>query len=134
MAAPRLDSERAAQVIAAADQFGVEKAAKLFGIATRTVERYRARLELDPELSVRVDNKRQELLAKTKHWAEEADEFMSEALTVMRQKLPAAELRDVVGAYKIVGELTLTRQALMIDEDDDEPVRNPESPETEEDP
>jgi predicted HAD superfamily phosphohydrolase len=128
----RLDSERAAKVIAAADQFGIEKAARLFGISPRTVERYRARLEFDPELSGLVDNKRQELLAKTKHWAEEADEFMSEALQVMRQKLPKAELRDVVGAYKIVGELTLTRQALQID--DDEPPRDPESPEAEEDP
>jgi len=118
MAKPNVDLNRAAQAIALSDQFGDEEAARILGVCTRTIRRYRERSERDPELSRAVHDNRKELLAKTKHWAEEADEFMSEALMTMRDKLSDADLRDISTAYKVVGEMTLTRQALMIDDDE----------------
>jgi hypothetical protein len=125
MANPKFNQERAAQVIATADQFGDEHAARVFGISKRSVERYRARLESCPELSAVVDENRQALLARTRHWADEADSFMASCLTTMELKMPDATLGEIAHAYKTVGEMTLTRQALMID---DEPPSDPESP------
>lgn len=127
MPTPKVDSQRAAQIIALADQFGDKQAAKMSGVSTRTIERYRARALRDVGLAALVDSKRSELIAHTKHWADEADEFMSDALAAMRNKLAEADLRDVAGAYKIVGEMTLAREVLSIDDDESDDIRETEA-------
>jgi hypothetical protein len=119
MPSPTFNRERAAQVLVLAEQFGDARAADIAGLNPKTIGRYRKRLEADAQLSELVAEKREELLAKTKAWTAEADEFMVEALRVMRQKLPTAELRDVAGAYKIVGEMKLAREALLDGGDDE---------------
>lgn len=128
MPSPTFNRERAAQVLVLAEQFGDAKAADIAGLNPKTIGRYRKRIEADAQLSELVAEKREELLKHTRHWAEEADEFMSEAIKVMRSKLQDADLRDVAGAYKIVGEMTLARDALL-DGATDEPVGDSEGEE-----
>lgn len=116
MARPIFNRELAARVLALAEQVGDIEAAKHFGVSTKSVTRYRARVVQDAELSRLVAERKHELEANSKGWAEDASSFMSEAIRRLRQLLPTAGMREVVGAIKIIGELDITRKVLSDDE------------------
>jgi len=107
--------EIAARVVALATEIGDVEAAKHFGISARTVARYRAKLAEDTELSALVAEKTKEFAAVSEGWAEQACRFMSSAidkLNTLVQQAGPEQMRDVVGAIKIVGELEITRKVL----------------------
>ena len=117
MARPTLDREKAARILALADQAGDVEAAKHFGVSTKSISRYRARVLTDPELSRLVAEKKREFEAASSGWAEDAAGFMSRAirkLDTLVAQAPAlpGSIREVAGAIKIVGELDITRKVL----------------------
>lgn len=115
MAAPKLNRELAAKVIALALQAGHEAAAKHFGISTKSVGRYLKLAETDPHLSGVVQTRKLELEAASQGWAFEAAGFMVLGIKKLGQLVAQAkveQMRDVTGAIKIVGELDITRKAL----------------------
>lgn len=119
MARPHFDRELAAKVLALAAKAGDAKAAKHFGISVRSVKRYRAKMLADTELAQVVTLKVSEFEAHSKGWAEEAAAFMSQAIKKLGQLVAEAkpeQMRDVVGAIKIVGELDITRTVMGSDE------------------
>ena len=103
-----------------ADQFGDRRAASHFGLTIRSVQRYRARARGgDDQLSQAVADKRAELNAAAGDWAVAAVAFMTAAiakLSKLVEKAEVGQMRDVVGAIKVVGELDITRQAMTNDE------------------
>lgn len=119
MARPHFDRELAAKVLALAAKAGDAEAAKHFRISVRSVKRYRAKMLLDTELAQAVTAKVSEFEAHSKGWAEEAAAFMSQAIRKLGQLVREAkpdQMRDVVGAIKIVGELDITRKVMGSDE------------------
>lgn len=115
MARPRLDRERAAQVLALAEQSSDQAAAKHFGITVRSVQRYRELLASDHELAAAFAEKNAKLEAAAGDWAEAAVDFMLTGIQKLKQLVGEAKvenLRDVTGAVKIVGELDITRKVL----------------------
>jgi hypothetical protein len=128
MARPTFDRELAAKVLALAAKAGDEEAAKHFGISTRSIKRYRARLvEGDSQLAEAVNQKTAQLDQHARHWAEDAASFMSLAIRKLGQLVGQAgpkQMRDVTGAIKIVGELDITRKVLG----DEQPGAGAEGP------
>lgn len=119
MARPHFDRELAAKVLALAAKAGDAEAAKHFRISLRSVKRYRAKMLADGELAQAVTVKVTEFEAHSKGWAEEAAAFMSQAIRKLGQLVGEAkpeQMRDVVGAIKIVGELDITRKVMGSDE------------------
>ncbi len=78
-----------------------EKAAKKGGVSVRTVERAMKQVNDTPALAESVS-------LKKKRMAEEMHDvrvvFLKENIRRMHELLPASELRDVAGAYKIVSD------------------------------
>ena len=115
MARPRLDRERAAQVLALAHQSSDQEAAKHFGITVRSVQRYRELAQTDGDLAAAFAEKNAKLEAAAGDWAEAAVDFMLTGIQKLKElvgKAEVANLRDVTGAVKIVGELDITRKVL----------------------
>ena len=131
MARPIFDREKAAKILALADQVGDIEAAKHFGVSTKTICRHRSRVLSDPELSRLVAERKRELEAASVGWAEDGARFMSAAIRRLVELLPLSGMREVAGAIKIVGELDITRKVLNGDE---QPGSDSEGPETEEAP
>lgn len=96
-------------------ELGDKAACGHFGINLRTLQRWRKRANGDAELSQVVTTKKAELDAAKDEWAQEAVAFLRKAIAKLGELVEDAkpnQMRDVVGAIKIVGELDITRNAL----------------------
>jgi hypothetical protein len=98
------------------------RAAKQLGISTRTIERYRVLLPSDQVLSASYAEKLGELRAAVADWASEASETLRTSCIKLRELVAEAQLadmRNVVGAIKILGELDIVQRHLT---DEQQPV------------
>jgi hypothetical protein len=119
MAKPKFDRDRAARVIAMAAAVGDEEAAKAAGISTRTIERWRARVATDKELSAVVAEKHDQV---QKHLDGTFRSFMRGAVGKLGQLVSQAGVEDihaVAGAVKIVGDLMNFRDGLGVSENEE---------------
>lgn len=90
------------------------QAAKDFGVSTRTILRYRAKIEKDPELAEIVGRKREQAEAE---WIDAGKDTMLSAIAFIRrcalQLKPSADnAYAVAGALKIVSEVTATHKLI----------------------
>lgn len=90
------------------------QAAKDFGVSTRTIWRYRAKIEKDPELAEIVSQKRIQAEAE---WIDAGKDAMLTAIAFIRrcalQLKPSADnAYAVAGALKIVSEVTATHKLI----------------------
>jgi len=103
------DPDRAALILVDAMALGDRSASRKWGVSTRTVERYRARMSSDPALADLVREKKR---GTERELAEMRIAFMREALSVLSEKIRSANVRSVAGALKIVGELHQTSMVI----------------------
>jgi hypothetical protein len=101
-----------AQVVAMADDVGDKLAASHFGVTERTVQRYRsiAKSGQNVALSEALENKKAELNAVRGDWTVEAVATMTTLVRKvgeLAEKATLSNLRDLVGAIKILGELDI---------------------------
>jgi hypothetical protein len=111
----RLNYERAATILVEAAYFGDKQAADRYGVSVRTVERYRARMDEDDELSAFVAIKKQKF---EDEWADELPgairasiRFLGRAAQEASAKDPQA-IHSVAGSLKILADVALTKQVL----------------------
>lgn len=108
------DDERAARALADAHFTTDAKAAAKHGISTRSIERYRARLDKDTLLSGIYDRLLDEM--RRRPWADELNQTLTTALRKIGATLnevPAENLADVaqmVGLTRELMELELSRK------------------------
>ncbi len=114
-----IDPAEIAMILAYGDRHGDKKAAAEFKVAHRTLQRYRAAIRdgKAPELARLVADQKRESLERCTDLLAETYE---KSLLRLQEVLPAAAPREVIGAVKIVGDLMITRKALL-DDDDDQP-------------
>jgi hypothetical protein len=113
---PHADRDQMTRVITDAAILGNEHAAKKHGIAERSVQRYKNRCAQDPELAAMVAAKKKKI---DDDWRDEAVSFLRTAVAKLEKLVATAtgeQIREVAGAIKIVGELTVARDALVSDE------------------
>lgn len=111
----RFNHERAASVLVEAAYFGDKAAADRFGLNVRTIERYRARLDEDTELSAFVAIKKQKF---EDGWAEELPAAIRASIRFLAKAATEADHKDsqtihsIAGALKILADVTLTKKVL----------------------
>lgn len=109
------DREKAAAVLVDAAYRGDEEAARLWGIAERSIRRYRARMDEDGELASLVQHKR---ALVERGWAETLPETIREAADFIRRAARQGNAKDpnmvhaVAGGMKLVAEIHFARQML----------------------
>lgn len=112
MAAPNLNLERVAVIIVDAFALGDATAAAKWKISKRTVERYRARMTTDRELSRLVTEKKKAVEAD---WSAARVRFLRKTISKLEALVDQAgpeQIREVAGAIKIVGELEVVSSTL----------------------
>lgn len=130
MAGPVLDPDVIAQVLVDATALGDEAAARKHGISTRTIGNYRARLRGDPEGEIAglFAIKRKAISERwLKATADARDKLLAKVLTLVEQA-EAEQLRDVVGALKIVHDANVSERVIadgLGSEGTGEPVPDP---------
>lgn len=115
--------ERAAEAIVTALSVGDRTAADRLNISDRTLRRHRARMATDPALAALV---REKVKAEAGQWRAARLGFLRVALAKLKGLVEEAkvdQMRDVVGAIKIVGELQVATEALGTDPE----ARTPEA-------
>lgn len=115
------DPDALARVVTDAAILGVGKAAKKHRCSERTVERYKAAAKGDPVVSALVAAKKKSI---DDDWRDEAVAFLRDAVTklgVLVSMATAEQIREVAGAIKIVGELTVAKDVLGSDGDQSRP-------------
>ena len=121
MASTKLNRERAACVVVDAISFGNRTAAKRHSISEKTVQRYRARLAEDPELSDLVAAKGR---AAENGWHFARARFLRRSLNKLEKLVQAATVdhfEQITEAIKAVGELDVAREALGVGDRDHQP-------------
>jgi len=106
------DLERISSALALDAIHGYREACARAGITQRTLQRWRAKAADDERLSSVVANKKQRLL---KAWEDEAVRFMHKCLAKMSElvdQATPAQLRDINGSAKIIGELLVAKGVL----------------------
>lgn len=114
-----MGKERMAQALSLARRVGDKEAARHYGVHERTIQRWREKAPHDTELSTLVETKRAELDAEIGSWELEVVRTLSVGAVKLRELILGAgqnQMRDVVGAMKILGELDITRK-VMVDGD-----------------
>lgn len=111
-----MDPAELATILAYGDRHGDKAAAKEFGVAHRTLQRYRASIRdgKAPELAKLVAHQKAAAIERCGDLLTETYEAVLKRLQAV---LPSASPREVIGAAKIVGELHLTRNALQGDDE-----------------
>lgn len=112
MAASNFDIERAAIILVDAFALGDATAAAKWKISKRTVERYRARMATDTQLSALVAEKKK---AAEADWSASRVRFLRKAIAKLETLVDMAtpeQIREVAGAIKIVGELEVVSSTL----------------------
>ncbi len=107
--------ELVALILSVAAKDGVPDACKRFGVADRTIRRYRAKVEAGdwPEVAALLKTMRQEALERCTDLLTEAYEV---ALRRIIQLVPNATIDQAIKAGEMCGQMKITRDAL-----DDEP-------------
>lgn len=105
----RLGPEQKAKIVADAMEMSNKRAAEFWKISVRTVERYVAESNKSPELTDMVAKKLIVSAATSdERWKAERVEFlrfMVRKMTDVFTKCDESNLREMIGAVKIVGEL-----------------------------
>ncbi|MFA4974154.1 MAG: hypothetical protein WC683_16210 [bacterium] len=123
MATPKFDRDRAIRIVVDAVQMGDAQACAFHKVALRTLQSYRKRLAGDPELAQAHAVKKEQ---DTLEWDAQRRAFLAEGFAKIRELIKNADLknlRDVVGALKIAGELQVTVDTLHVS-----PGANQQSP------
>lgn len=115
----QLDRERMAWVLLDALSLGDNVAARKWKLCARTVQRYRERMRIDPELSSVVAEKAAGVEVEL---ASLRVRFLRKALRELETKItaPEATVYEIAGAVKIVGELHQVSEALGDERSDGE--------------
>lgn len=110
----RFNRERAARVLVDAITLGDRTAADRHKVAEKTVQRYRARLLTDPELS-RIVQEKGRVAEHGWHFARA--QFLRKTLAKLEQLVEGAtndQFEHVIDALKAAGELDLATEALGV--------------------
>lgn len=114
MAATRINRDRVAQILVDAITLGDRTSADRHKVSVKTVERHRARLKTDPELSALV----RKLGAEAEHgWHFARARFLRRTLKKLDEMVQAAtadQFEHVIEAMKAAGELDLATEALGV--------------------
>lgn len=114
MPGPVVDPETVAQILVDATALGDAAAAERHGVSVRTIGNYRALLRRDPE------GEAAELFAVkrkaiSERWlrstADARDKLLAKVLTLVEKAEPE-QLRDVVGALKIVHDANVSERVI----------------------
>lgn len=108
------DPHKAARVLVDAELSSREQAAQRHGVSTRTITRWRDRMDVDPVLSRLVVQKR---IEADRAWLRQAPPMIEDALQYMRRCTTEGEvspemLRAVAGAVKLVSEAIASREII----------------------
>lgn len=120
------DRDRAVKILVDALAVGDEQAAARWGVCTKTLQRYRARLANDPELARAVKATSQKLDAE---WRTARRTFLRAGIRKLQELVDLAgvdKIREVAGAIKIVGDLEITSGVLDEPEHNDDERRDAE--------
>lgn len=120
MAPPKRDNARAARALVDAALLGDATACAKHEITSRTLQRYRAALETDEELSAFYAQLSRAVT--TQNWATELNITHVRKLGTMTRDLPgstAENISAVTGAVKVLSEIAITREILGAGEVDD---------------
>jgi 3-phosphoglycerate kinase len=114
MARKKFPDEQVAQIVVEAMFTSVRDAANKYGIAERTIERWRDKVEINPHLSRLVEIKKR---AFQRRWVEEAGAFISQGFAYLHkaansQNLSAEMIHAIAGAMKIASEIVTIREVL----------------------
>lgn len=123
MASPKFDRTKALRVLLDANLIGDRQAAANHRITERTLRNYRARLEGDPELSRAFRVKAE---ADEASWGVERAATLALGMRKLRELISNAsqeQMRDVVGAIKILGELDVAAGVLGSERGEADPPR-----------
>lgn len=103
MAAP-VDPERIAEVVVTASVRGDHVACEQYGITTRTLRRYRERMDKDPDVSATVRVKKQ---AVTDQWSAELASAIKDAIGFIKRACEAADPTDPAALHSVNGSLKI---------------------------
>ena len=112
---PAFNHERAATVLVDAAYMGDKGAAKKHGVTTRTIRRWRERLDTDVYLSSFVREKK---ILVDQGWASELPSAIRAAIRFVRESAKESKLGDpratdsVASALEILAEVALTKEIL----------------------
>jgi len=114
MARKKFEKEKIAQIIAEAIFTNVRDTANKYGIAERTIERWRDKVSIDAELSALVEVKKR---AFQRRWVDEAGAFISQGFKYLHEaanspNLSAEMVHAIAGAMKIASEIVTIREVL----------------------
>lgn len=109
-----LDYDRVALILVEAAFFGEKQTAQRWSISTKTIERYRARLDEDSELSGFVALKKQ---AFESSWADEIPASIRAGIRFLGEAAKRADytpesIHAIAGAVKILAEVGLTKEII----------------------
>lgn len=111
----KINYERAATILVEAAFSNDKTAAEKYGVTTRTVQRYRDRLETDDELALLVAIKKQRF---EDGWADELSGAIRSSIRFLQRAANEADPKDpavihaVAGSLKILADVTLTKKVL----------------------
>lgn len=114
MARKKFDKEKIAQILVEAIFTNVRDTANKYGIAERTIERWRDKVEIDTELSKLVEIKKH---AFQRRWVDEAGAFISQGFKYLHEAANSPNLSPdmvhaIAGAMKIASEIVTIREVL----------------------
>ncbi len=114
MARKKFSADQIAQILVEAMFTSDQIAAAQHGIATRTIERWRDKINIDTNLSRLVEIKRQ---AFQRRWIEKAGAFLDQDLEYLHkaaqtQNVTPEMIHALAGALKIVSEIITIREVL----------------------
>jgi hypothetical protein len=112
MGAHALDPDEVATILVDADTLGDRDAAARYGISDRTIRLHRQRMRENDEIAALYRDKKARLEAQ---WAHDRRRVLGKALAKVEALIEQAgvdQLRDVVGAIKVIGDLELVGNAI----------------------
>jgi len=114
MARKKFEKEKIAQILVEAMFGNVRDTANKYGIAERTIERWRDKVEIDTELSRLVEIKKRTF---QRRWVEEAGAFINQGFAYLHKaanspNLSAEMIHAIAGAMKIASEIVTIREIL----------------------
>lgn len=112
----KIPDQTIAQILAETDLYSDKEVAQRWALSTRSIERYRQRLQSDPVLAGIVGEKREKLTAM---WVHDATQFLVVALRQLQERCRSAKtkedaecLRAIADCLQIVGELRVQAEIL----------------------
>lgn len=113
----QFNHERAALILVEAAYYGDRATGDRWGVSIRSIQRYRARLDSDQELSQLVALKKE---AFERDWTEEMPAAIRTGIRFLNTAFQEADptspeaIHAVAGAMKILAEIGLTREVLNV--------------------